>query len=188
MRRRSLFIFLFTMVLSLLLLGEVFAEQKSITLPKGTTVEKLGPRHFKFKLPDGKSVEVRNFNPKTGTIGYVGIINPDPPTKPVTSGKSVGIINPDPPTKPVTSGKQGQLLGQAKPKPVRLPAGTEYVIVDDEPTYIVKIRDGTKLPKSDYVMIDDEPTYLPATIQFQSETKGLDKLSPQPDPRGRLKR
>ena len=29
-----------------------FAEESSITLPKGTKIEKLGPGHFKFKLPN----------------------------------------------------------------------------------------------------------------------------------------
>lgn len=172
MRRRSLFIFLFTMVWGLLLLGEVFAEQKSITLPKGTTVQKLGAGHFRFKLPDGRSVEVKNFNPGTGSI--VGIVG------------DCGIY--DPTGKLISKGRQGQLKGQAKAKPVRLPAGTEYVIVDDDPTRIVEVRGGRKLPKSDYIMIDDDPTYLPATIQFQPEAKGLDKLSPKPDAPGRLKR
>jgi hypothetical protein len=103
-------------VLILLLLGFslAFAEQKTINLPKGTTVEKLGSGHFKFKLPNRQIIEVKNFDPKTGTIGYVGIIEPDPPGKPVTSGK------------------QGQLRGQAKSKAVILPPETEYILIDED--------------------------------------------------------
>jgi hypothetical protein len=153
-------------VLILLLLGFclAFAEQKTINLPKGTTVEKLGWGHFKFKLPNRQIIEVKNFDPKTGAIGYVGIIDPQPPGKPVTSGK------------------QGQFKGAAKSKPVRVPPRTEYVQIDED---IVWLKAGSKVPQSDYIMIDEDVVWLPATIQFQPEAKGTRGLSPQPDPPGR---
>jgi hypothetical protein len=155
------------MILSFTSLHFAFAQQKSISLPKRTTVEKLGAGHFEFKLPNGQIVEAKEFDPKTGAIGYVGIIEPDPLSKPVSSSK------------------QGKLQGQVKSKPVKLPPGTEYVLIDDE---VVWVKRGTEVPRSDYVMIDDEVVWLPATIQFQSEVKGLKELSPQPDPPGRLRK
>ncbi len=139
----------------------IFAEQKSITLPKGTTLEKLGQGHFKFKLPNGGIVEVKGFDPKTGVFSYYRI-DDDPTWK---SGK-------------------GQLKGQIRQKPVRLPAGTKYVVIDDDPTWI---RTTVRVPKAEYIMIDDDIVWLPAIIQFQEETIGPKGLSPQPDPPGRLR-
>jgi hypothetical protein len=98
----------------------VMAQQKSIILPKGTTVQKIGPGHFKFKLPNRQIVEVKNFNPKTGTIGYIGLIDPDPPTKPVVSGKMGTFVS------------SGKLTKEAasKLKPV------EYIQIDDDVSWL----------------------------------------------------
>jgi hypothetical protein len=98
----------------------VMAQQKSIILPKGTTVQKIAAGHFKFKLPNRQIVEVKNFNPKTGTIGSIGVIDPDPPTKPVVSG-NLG--------KFVTSGKLTKEAA-SKLKPM------EYFQIDDEVTWL----------------------------------------------------
>jgi len=130
-----------------------FGEQKTIALPKGTKVEKLGPGHFKFLLPNKQVVEVKDFDPKTGAIGYVGIIG------------DTGIIDPNRPGI-VAKGKQGKLKQQAKAKPVRVPVGTEYVIIGDE---IISLKAAPRLPKKDYAMIEDDISWLPATILFQIE-------------------
>ncbi|MCX7661752.1 MAG: hypothetical protein N2Z79_03610 [Candidatus Omnitrophica bacterium] len=161
MRHKILY---FLSFLLLLHFSFVFAETKSLTLPKGTSVEKLGNGHFRFTLPNKKIIEVKNFDPKSGNIGYIAIIDPDPPNKPVVLSN------------------QARFIGQ-KIKALRIPSGTEYVIIDDDPTWI---RVCKRVSKSDYIIIDDEPTWLPAAIQF--ETQGLQKLSPQPDPPGSLKR
>lgn len=122
-------------------------------------------------LPDGTSVIVKNFNTQTAIIGDTGVY--------------------DKTGKPIMQSKQGQLKGQAKSKPVKLPPGTEYVLIDDEVTWA---KSATKVPKSDYVMIDDEVTWLPATLSLTEligpespgrGKEGLKGLSPQPDPPGR---
>ena len=139
-----------------------FAGQKTITLPKGTKAEKIGAGHFKFILPDGSILEVKNFNPRTGIIGDCGVYE--------SSGRLI------------SKGKQGKLQGQAKSKVVTLPPGTEYVMIDDDVTWI---KNAPKASKSDYIMIDDDPTWLPATLQLEEEISNVNKLSPQPDPPGR---
>lgn len=122
------------------------AEEKTVTLPKGTKVEKSGPGSFKFILPDGKTVDVRNLNARSGIIGDCGIYE--------KGGKLVG------------QGKAGRISSSQKGKAVTLPPGTEYVVIDDEVTWLKNVQ---KLGKSDYILIDDEITWLPATIQFQEE-------------------
>jgi hypothetical protein len=83
----------------------VAAEQQSITIPKETKVGKIGAGHYKFKLPDGSMVEVRNFNAKAGIVGDCGVYNPK--GKLIFSGKQVSIkgaqtmISPSPPAKQI---------------------------------------------------------------------------------------
>ncbi len=113
-------------------------EKQSFILPKGTKAEKLGQGHFKFLLPDRKTAEVINFDRAKGTVGSIEVINPDPPEK---------II-----------GTHGILQG--------LKTLTKEA--------------ASKLPPTDYVVIDDEPTWLPFTIIFTPT-----QLSPQPDPPGK---
>jgi hypothetical protein len=114
----------FLIILIIVLTSAAFAQQKSITLPKGTTVQKIAPGHFKFKLPNRQIVEVKNFNPKTGTIGSIGVINPDPPGKtgwiPIVSG-NLGTF--------VSSGKLTKEAA-SKLKPI------EYIQIDDDVTWL----------------------------------------------------
>jgi hypothetical protein len=65
-----------------------FAEQKTFTIPKGSKIEKLEEGHFKFILPNKQIVELKEFNPKTGTAGFVQIIDPMPPSKPIAGKKA----------------------------------------------------------------------------------------------------
>jgi hypothetical protein len=101
-----------------------FAQQKSITLPKGTTVQKIAPGHFKFTLPNRQIVEVKNFIPRTGTIGSIGIIDPDPPTK-------AGWI-------PIVSGNLGRFVSSGKltKEAASKLKPTEYIQIDDEVTWL----------------------------------------------------
>ncbi|MCM8783935.1 MAG: hypothetical protein NC818_04075 [Candidatus Omnitrophica bacterium] len=142
-----------------------FAETKTIILPKGTRVEKLGSGHFKFLLPDKKIIEVKNFDLKSGSIGHIAIVDPDPPHRPTISGS------------------QGRFIVQ-KSQAVRIPSGTEYVMIDDD---IAWVRKGL-VSKSNYIMIDDDIAWLPATIQFGVESQGIQKLSPPFDSSGGLKK
>ena len=111
---------LLVVLLVLVLCCTAFAQKKSITLPPGTTVEKIGPGHFKFKLPNKQIVEVKNFDLKRGTVGLVSIIDPDPPGKPVVTGKQ---------------GTLGQVKKLTQKEAKSLPR-TSYIEIDDEVTWL----------------------------------------------------
>lgn len=64
-----------TIQVALMALTAVAAEPKTITLPKGTHVEKVAAGHCRFWLPDGKVVQLKEFDPATGKVGDVGIFN-----------------------------------------------------------------------------------------------------------------
>jgi len=65
------------------------AEQRTIVIPKGTKLAKLGPGHFKFILPNKQIVELKDWNTRTGAVGSIQVMDPEPPHKPVagTQGK-----------------------------------------------------------------------------------------------------
>ena len=99
----------------------IFAEEKSITLPQGTKAEKMGPGHFKFKLPDGRMVEVKGFSRSgaTAMIGDTGIYD--------RTGKLI------------LTGKQGVLKSGPKPtggKVEYLKIDRSFLKIDDEPTWL----------------------------------------------------
>ncbi len=50
----------------------IFAEDKSIALPAGTKVEKMGRGHVKFKLPSGRVVEVKGYSKGSDTTAMMG--------------------------------------------------------------------------------------------------------------------
>lgn len=108
-------------VAALALLGFTAANAatQTLTLPKGTTVQKLGAGHFRFSLPDGRKVEVRGWSPASGAIiGDCGVYD--------ASGKAV------------SSGKGGNLRGAGKltkEQAARL-APRDYVKIDDEVTWL----------------------------------------------------
>ncbi len=161
MRRSAL---LLVVLLTLALCCTAFAQKKSITLPPGTTVEKLGPGHFKFTLPSRQVVEVKDFNVKAGTVGFVSIIDPAPPDKPGPAG----IIEPDPPSKAAAAAKPGKKLGPATvidPEPPSRPRvmGKQGTLK----TRTLTRAEAAKVPRTSYVEIDDEVTWLPITITFQ---------------------
>lgn len=97
-----------------------WAQQKSITLPLGTTVEKIAAGHFKFKLPNKQVIEVKNFDMKTGTVGSVSIIDPQPPGKLVVAGKQ---------------GTLGKTKKLTRAEAAKLPR-TSYIEIDDEVTWL----------------------------------------------------
>jgi len=144
-------------VLILALSCIAFAEQKTITLPKGTEVQKIGPGHFKFILPSKQIVEVKNFDPKKGTVGYIGIIDPDAPNKPVAAGKQASLKT----TKKLTKKEAAKL------------SSDDYVMIDDDPTWLP-----ATITYQPIAIIDPQPPGRPG------EKRKIHELSPQPDPPG----
>ncbi len=153
-----LFMVLTVMMLILVWLYIAFAEQSSITLPKGTKVEKIGPGHFKFRLPNRQIVEVKNFNPRTGAVSYVSIINPDPTSKPVAAGKQGAFKT----SKKLTMEEASKLQSE------------NYIMIDDDPTWLPATISYQHIAISD-------PDPPPRALE-KGKTK---ELSPQPDPPGR---
>jgi len=156
------------MLLGLAFLSSQFlsAAEKTVSLPKGTKIEKLGAGNFRFVLPNGQAVEVKSYNAKTGILGDCGVYD---------KGKLV------------MSGNRGSLTGIANPDPpplIRASRANTCVVVGSD---LVSLKAMAKVPRADYVMIDDEVTWLPATVQFKSEATGKTGLSPQPDPPGTAK-
>lgn len=160
MKRSSFLPLLLGFLLFLSLAGTAAAQGKTVTIPKGTKVEKLGPGHFKLITPDGPILEIKSFK-KTGkgqgTPGAVGIIG------------DCGIH--DAKGKVIASGANGVLK-----------SGLRAIIGDPG-------RGMKDVPPADYIQIDDDITWLPATIQFPAlrvfDRMALQKLSPQPDPPGK---
>lgn len=148
-----------------LLLGvaaDAAAQGKSITLPKGTKVEKLGPTGFKLTTPEGTVFNIATFKKAgqaQGEPGAVGILG------------DCGIHNAK--GKLIASGANGVL--KSGPSPI---AGAAAKALKD-------------VPPGDYIKIDDEITWLPATIRFPAlrvfDRQALLKLSPQPDPPGKTR-
>ena len=159
---RSSVLALFLGALFLLSVAATAAAQgKSVTVPKGTKVEKLGPGSFKLTTPEGTVFKITSYKKAgkvqaapaaTGIIGDCGILG------------DCGIH--DAKGKLIASGTNGVLRGVAA---------------------TAKAAKGA--PPADYIQIDDEITWLPATIEFPSmrifNRQALMKLSPQPDPPGK---
>jgi hypothetical protein len=139
------------------------AAEKTVSLPKGTKIVKLGAGHFRFVLPNGQTTEIKNYDARNGLVGEAGVYHKGKLVMRGRRGNLRGIIDPDPPFI------------------VKLPKGNAYIIFRDE---LANLRTLAKVPHSDYVMIDDEVTWLPATIRFRTGTGGRKGLSPQPDPPG----
>lgn len=93
----------------------IFAEEKSIALPVRTKVEKLGPGHFKFKLPSGRMVEVKGYSKGSGTTALIGDSRIYDHT-----GKLIA------------SAKQGTLKSGPKPKEFIKESKSSVKIDDDE--------------------------------------------------------
>ena len=161
--RRSCFLPLFLGLAFLVLAVSTAAAQgKSVTVPKGTKVEKLDPGSFKLTTPAGHVFSITGYKKAGGAQavpGAAGILG------------DCGIR--DSKGKLVAAGANGVLKGA--PRSIIRDSGR---IMKD-------------IPPGDYIKIDDEVTWLPATIQFPSlrvfDRLELMKLSPQPDPPGQLR-
>ena len=96
----------------------ILAEEKSIALPAGTKVEKLGQGHFKFKLPSGRMVEVKGYSKGSGTTAMIG---------------NSRIY--DRTGKLIASAKQGMLKSGPKPKEL-IKDSRNYVKIDEDITWL----------------------------------------------------
>jgi hypothetical protein len=161
MRKCSVLPLFLAFALFLTIVGTAAAQGKSVAIPKGTKIEKLGPTGYRLTTPGGAVFEIASIK-KTGKgqgePGTVGILG------------DCGIHNAK--GKLIASGANGVL--KSGPSPLTGAAGKA-------------LKD---VPPGDYIKIDDEVTWLPATIQFPSlrifDRLALLKLSPQPDPPGKV--
>lgn len=160
MRRSSCLALLLGVLFLVSVAGTAAAQGKSVTVPKGTKVEKLGPGSFKLTTPDGTVFALTSYKKAgkgVGAPGATGIIG------------DCGIR--DAKGKLIATGTNGVLKG-----------GARGIIGDTG-------KATKEVPPADYIKIDDEITWLPATIQFPSlrvfDRMALTKLSPQPDPPGK---
>ncbi len=94
------------------------SEEKFIALPVGTKVEKLGPGHFKFKLPSGRIVEVKGYSKGSGETAMIGDSRIYDRT-----GKLIA------------SAKQGMLKGSPKPKDF-VKDSKNYLKIDGDITWL----------------------------------------------------
>lgn len=140
---------IFLVFLVFLWIQPVHAGQKTITIPKGAKVEKLGTGHFKFILPNRQIVELREFNPKTGMAGQVKLIDPDPPYKPVTGKQGIVSMN--------------RLTREAAAKIDK----SNYVQIDDDITWLP-----ITLTFQLVGLIDPEPPHKPKALSPQPDPPG----------------
>lgn len=101
-------------------------DPPGVTLPEGTKVEKLGEGHFRLTAPSGMIVEIKDYNRKTGGVGSVEIIDPQPPGKPV-------------------SGMKGTLKGAPEPEKVAAPLPPSIIkeikLIDEgKPEYLAEVE------------------------------------------------
>jgi len=105
-------------------------DPPGITLPEGTKGEKIGEGHYRFLIPDGQTVELRNYDSKTKT-GDVTILGKDGVT--------------------TASGMKGILTGAPKPKKSAAaisPSGLKELILKDDgtkPEYFAKVDNNGKI-------------------------------------------
>jgi hypothetical protein len=139
------------------------AQGKTLTIPKGTKIDKLGPGSFKLTTPDGLVLKITSYQKAA---------------KSKTAGGGAGILG--------DCGTLGDCgIYDAKGK---LVASGANGVLKHVPQAAKALKD---VPPGDYVKIDDEVTWLPATIRFPSlrvfNRQELMKLSPQPDPPGQVR-
>jgi len=163
MKKASVLPFVLALVGLLFFAVDAAAQGKTVTIPKGTKIEKAGPGSFKLTTPGGfvfkitaykKAAKAQGPGGASAIIGDSGILG------------DCGIY--DAKGKLIASGANG--------------------VLKNGPNAGKALKD---LPPGDYVKIDDEVTWLPAVIQFPSlrifNRQELMKLSPQPDPPGQVR-
>jgi hypothetical protein len=121
MKKTSVLPLLVGFVLFLSIAGTAAAQKKSVAIPKGTTVNKLGPGHFKLTTPEGAVIEFAAFK-KTGILGDCGIHNAK--GKLIASGTG-GVLKSGPAS---SAAGAGNALKNVPP--------ADYIKIDDEVTWL----------------------------------------------------
>lgn len=141
---------------------------QAVILAKGTAIQKLAPGHFRLVLPDGRKVELRNFNAKAGLVGNCGVF--DAAGRKVSAGMQCQfrgapkpLIDPDPPMRP----------GVARPP------SPNYVQIDDEVTWLP-----ATLIFNEIAIIDPQPPGMAKPGWVDPLQKR--SINPQPEPPGQL--
>ncbi len=123
-------------------------DPPGITLPAGTKAEKTGEGHYKFLLPDGQTVELKNYDGKTGT-GDVIIFGKD--------GAATA------------TGMKGTLTGAPKPKKSAAAISSsglkELILKDDgtKPEYLAKVEKKGRI-------LGIIPAAIPTEYRISAET------------------
>ena len=155
MKRSSLTALFLGALLLASVVGTAAAETKSVAIPKGTKVEKLGPGSFKLTTPDGTVFSLMSFKRAgkgQGPPGATGIIG------------DCGIR--DAKGKIIATGTNGILKGRpATAQEVKNVPPADYIKIDDEVTWLPAVIE------------------FPSLRVFNRTA--LNKLSPQPDPPGK---
>lgn len=136
--------------------GTAAAEGKSVAIPKGTKVEKLGPGSFKLTTPDGTVLAItsckRPGRVKGAPAGAAAIIG------------DCGIR--DAKGKVIATGSNGVLKGRAATaREAKGAPPADYIKIDDDVTWLPAVIE------------------FPSLRVFNRAA--LNKLSPQPDPPGK---
>jgi len=123
---------------------------KKITIPKGSTVQKLGSGHFRFITPDKKTVELTGLNIRGKSASFISIYDAKKNNNVITTSNRV-ILN-----------------HKGAAAVIRIPRGTQYVMIDDD---IAWLKVGKKVPRGEYIMIDDDIAWLPIEITYEPDKK-----------------
>ncbi len=140
MQRKSFFILISVILFFFSFL--LFADKKSIILPPGTTVKKVAEKHFKFTLPHGEMIEVRNFDPAINILtGSFKILTGDSAKSGVHGDCTI-------------YDSAGKLVD----------SGNKLIIQSGIPPAVGV----TKSTSTDFMKVDDVLVFLPAMVYFMS--------------------
>ncbi len=148
-----------TILAAALACAAALAAPQNVGLPKGTTVQKLGAGAYLLRLPDGRTVELRNFHAKSRSVGECTVFD--------AGGRKL------------SAGGRCSLRGGMQPMPVPGAAGkapppnpVDYVKIDDEVTW---------LPAT--LGFDSVDVNLPGAATIKPQSPAVRQgINPQPEP------
>lgn len=144
-----------------------FAAQQTLVLPKGTTVQRLGQGQFRFRLPDGRLVDVRGYDPRGGVSGDCSVL--DSAGRKQLEGARCQLIKGIRP--PGAMAIQGQAASPPSP---------DYVRIDDEVTWLP-----TTLVIQSTVAVNARPGTPGGAVMINPQPEppgGQVTINPQPEP------
>jgi len=86
-------------------------------------------------------------------------------------GKSagfIGIYDSKKNNQVIATSSRVTLKGKGVSPMVRVPKGTQYIMIDDDVTWL---KAGQKIPRNNYVLIDDDVVWLPIEIVYEPDKK-----------------